>query len=558
MVPLTFNEPQRIVHEKLADQYKRLGKNRAIVLKARQEGVSTYTAARFFRRVHMYPNQEALVIADEKDRAQAIYSIYDRFANFLPPEVKPMVRYATKKTEMVFDNPDDRARSLQPGLGSRISVETANDTNAGRGETKQCVHASELAFWEKPEDVWISLSQAVPDDESEVIVESTANGVGNFFYEMWQMAEEGGGETEGSNGYLAIFLPWWIDQSYQLRLTGEQEEDIRDSLSDTEKMWMKDGIEFRGVRHQLSLGQIAWRRQTIREKFNLDERAFRQEYPATPEEAFLVTGDTFFDPDILEQYRGKCALPIMRGRIDKIGQTVMVKPSEFGYLRVWENPNKDSTYVIGADTATGRQVAARDASFADPDREKGGRDFSSADVFDVTNRKVVAQLHGRMAPEIFADNLALLGVLYSSKGIGDIRQHSLIAVEKNYSSGETVLRELQQRLRYPRLYYARQVNRRAEKVKEVLGWQTTVETRMPMLDKLASALREGTIAIPNKDTIKEMLTFVRGEDGKPQAQEGSHDDRVISLAIALFVSEQVSLSLPKNFHKRSFAKAGIW
>lgn len=557
LVPFRMNDAQKIVHQALKKQFKETGRNRAIVLKARQEGVSTYTAARFFRRLHLMPNQEALVLADEKDRAQTIFGIYDRFASYLPQEVRPMVRYATKQTSLVFDNPDDKARHGIPGLGSKIAIETANDSAAGRGSTLQMVHASEMAFWDKPEEVWISLSQAVTDKGSEVIIESTANGSGNFFHRQWKMA------VEGHSDYIPIFLPWFIDPMYQREVTLDYEEEILDTITDQERAWLTDGIQYEGKQHVLTMGQLAWRRDTIRNKMAGDEHTFRQEYPATPDEAFIVSGNSFFDADVLTKYSSQTKPARERVNLVKLGPALIPKFARYGYVRIWMRPGEKKrvedrapVYVIAADTASGRQVAAQQFSLDDPERERGGSDFSSADVFDVANRRQVAQIHARLAPEIFAQQLYCLGFWYSQLDKTGAGRPALIAVENNHESGATVLVKLQQDLKYPNLFKHRSVNRRINKITEYVGWRTTGETRMPMLDELAQAIREESIEIPCPETIGEMMTFVRDDSGKPQAQEGTHDDRVISLAIALAISRHASLTKPKNYNKTELSLAG--
>lgn len=536
LVPLNISyfTAQQLVHARLAKQRKETGRVRAIVLKARQEGVSTYTAARFFRRIHLTPNVEGLVIADEKKRGQKLFEIYERFYRMLPDEIKPLTRYSAKASHLVFDVADP---SLGTGLGSSISVETAKDAWAGRSSTLQLLHVSELGFWEKPEETWVSLMQAVPDEDSEIVVESTANGVGNFFHELWESS------VQGESGFEPIFLPWWIHEEYRVPVTQREREEILATEDPFERNAMDYGLQLDGVFTKLAPEQIAWRRRAIRERFNNDERSFRQEYPATPDEAFLVSGNCFFDEDKLVDYRSSQKDPVFRANvISKDGGWAMVR-AERGYLRVWERPMPGKYdgdqwvpggfYVIFADTATGKQVAARDYGLSDARAERGGRDFSCADVYDVRKRKFVAQLHGRMAPEVFAKMLAGLGYLYSSEGPRGARglgQPALIGVERNHASGETVLRILQDEMRYPNLFFHRMMNRRANRPTIFLGWITNAETRMPMLDELARAIREENISYWNPDGIREMFTFVRGEDGKPQAQEGAHDDRVISAA----------------------------
>lgn len=576
MKPLEFNLEQKIINEVIAKQYQRTGRVRVIILKARQIGMSTYTSARFFRRLHLWPNQQAVVVADELSRAEVLFGMYDRYAHYLPRELKPMVRYATKKRELYFDNPTDRERAENPGLGSGIIVETAGDAAAGRGSTIQLAHLSEMASWPNALEVYISLIQAVPDEESEVIVESTANGVGNLFHQMWKAAEEGEGEVEGSNGYVSIFFPWWSHEEYRLPVSKKQEHEILETLSEEELIMLHEGIEWRGKRHVLDITQIAWRRKTIQEKAHGDERAFRQEYPSTPDEAFLVSGSAFFDADALKSHQARTISPLRRGYFirPKVGGILLSK-DERGYLRLWDHPeerrpgtDQGQVYVIGADTATGRKVGATHTTFDDPEGEKGGSDFSCADVLSVRGeKKQVAQLHGRMAPEVFAEQLWLLGNYYSTELPSGLRRPALIAVERNHSSGETVvnlLRKGHPRGRfpaYPNLYihnpkrFARRGAARTPR-DAVVGWVTNVETRQIMLDNLNQAIREGWLEVPCKETIAEMLTFVRDDMGKPQAQEGAHDDRVISLAIAAYVSIMESYELPKNYDKPTVGEWG--
>lgn len=527
LTPLVFNHAQRVVHEKVSQQMRETGHVRAIVLKARQEGVSTYTAARFFRRIQLYSQQSGLVIADQKKRSQTLFGIYDLFHRMLPADLRPRKRYSAKH-ELWFD-----ARATAGGLNSRIAIETAKDVEAGRAATLQLLHASEFAFWDHPEMVWTGLMQAVPDEGSEVIIESTANGVGNLFHEMWNQA------VEGDSGFIPIFLPWWIHtEEYQVLLSSEGLEHIMATLSDYEREAMEEGFEWEGERYRLTPGQLAWRRQTIRDKMNGNERAFRQEYPATAREAFLVSGNCFFDEDVLLGYERASKPPAFRANILNLNGATALIPAERGYLRVWEKPQRLGEYVIFADTATGKQVTPFEREridlLSEADAERGGRDFSCAQVMEVSTRTLVAQLHGRIPPEVFAQALNDLSYLYSShRNATQVRVPAFLGVERNHSSGETVLRWLKDS-GHPNLFYMRKFNQRYQRTTQRLGWATTVDTRMPMLDELAAALREGTVGVPDPDTIRECFTFIRGgKDGKPEAQEGAHDDRVIALAGAV-------------------------
>lgn len=524
---LTFNEAQRRVHEKLSKQRKEEGRVRAIVLKARQEGVSTYVAARFFRRLHLYPATSAMVVADSLERAGVLYDIYARYYDHLPSEVAPTRKAVARRRNLSFTHDSD------------ISIRPASDTEAGRAQTIQLLHASELAYWgEHAYETWTSLVQAVPRDNSEIIIESTAKGAGGFFHEMWEAAEN------DESGWLAIFLPWWIHEEYELEPDEETRQLILDTPDEFENQALTEGIYYEGEHHTLSLRKLAWRRAVIVEQFGGDRvrlgrdatRNFQQEYPATAEEAFLVSGSCFFDEDRLRLMARVAGDATSRGMLAVNEGLVVFRKNDRGFVRLYQNPKDEGHYVIGADTAEGKLVAQRMGSDANT-TERGGRDYSSAVVYRVDTSEVVAELHGRAAPEVFAEQLRLLGSFYAC-GEGEARSVALVGVERSHSSGQTVLRLLREHYHYSRLFWHREMNKLTRKMTRTLGWMTTAETRMPMLDELARMVRQDQIQVPSKDIVRELITFVVWDNGKPMAEEGCHDDRVIALAIAVQMARE--------------------
>lgn len=530
---LELNEAQTLVHEKISRQRQDAKRVRAIVLKARQEGVSTYTAARFFRRTHLWSGTQAMVVADSLERAGVLYDIYARFYEHLPPEITPVKRAGIRRRSLGFQH------------DSEIAIRPASDTEAGRAMTIHMLHASELAFWGTVNvsayETWVSLLQAVPHTNSEVIVESTAKGAGGFFHEMWEQAED------GETGWLPIFLPWWIHGEYASPVTAETVQLILDTQDDFEHQALTEGFPFEGGIHQLTMDQLAWRREIISERFGGDferlgrdaTRMFQQEYPATAEEAFLVSGSCFFDEDVLRKMTRTAGEPDKRGILQDDAGTFRFAPSDRGSIKIYQMPREGHHYVIGADTAEGKLVSTRAVSDT-ATAERGGRDFSSAVVWDVHENKAVAECHGRLAPEVFTDQLRMLGHFYACGGPseGTARQVALIGVERSHSSGQTVLRLLHEFYKYPRLYWKREFNKRTRQMTRMLGWVTDNTTRMPMLDELAMLVRREQVDIPSKDIVREMVTFVVWEDGKPQAEEGTHDDRVIALGIAVQMARE--------------------
>ena len=516
LVPFEFNFAQRYVHDKLSAQLKETGRVRAIILKARQEGISTYAGARNYRRINLYENQNALVIADLRKRGSTLFKIYELFDRKLPDWLKPQKRYQRKGWTLHYDTPEGE------GMNSMLTVETAMDTAAGRGDTIQSVHCSELAFWDNPEEPWTALMNAVPDMASEVIIESTANGVGNLFHTIWTDAEA------GESSFIPIFLPWWIHEEYTVLLSTERQEKITETLTPWEKKAMEVGFEWESEFHTLTLGQVAWRRQTIKDKLNNDENLFKQEYPSTAREAFLVSGNCFFDEEILLEYEEQCVEP-KRYSIGWKGAAVRRVEKFRGDLRMWKPPTLEGEYVIFADTATGKKSGTREGVYA-ANREQGGRDFSAAAVFDVKKQEYVACLHGRIPPEDFASQVAALGFFYSSPAPRrrSGRLPALLGVERNHSSGETVVRLLKDDIKYPNLYFDRTFNQRRNKMVPAAGWVTTESKRAILLDEFSAELRAQAVKVHDADLIRECFTFVRDDTGKAQAEEGCHDDRVIA------------------------------
>jgi hypothetical protein len=530
-----WNRAQRLVSERVEAQKKKLGRARVLILKARQEGISTWCASRIYQGCTLWGNRRGLVVADKLERTGDIFGIYERFDVNLPDALRPPRARALRHREMAWKS------------DSRITVETAGDADAGRGTTLHYLHASELAMWPRAEETWLALMQAVPFDGGEVFVESTAKGVGNLFHRLWQLAEAG--ESE----WLPIFLPWWIHEEYQRELGPQDRLMLEASTDPWERKVQDEGIVWEGESHFLSAEQLWWRRAKIRDDFLGDERSFRQEYPATAREAFIATGDGFFDANALEEYDIRAIKPKRRGTFIALGAGYKLQGGERGFVKVWEDPDPFGHYVIGSDTAEGKVSAATDASLVDAEAERGGRDFSSADILKVSelvkdpNRegfmirqgclRQVGQVHGRMAPEVFAEQVWAAAQFWHCPG----RLHGggrpcLTGIERNHSSGQTVIQLLREKYHHPDMFVHQRLNVRGGTTTSYWGWVTDGTTRMPMLDALAALVREGSLGVCSVDTIREMFSFVRGDDGRPEAQEGTHDDRVISLAIAVQMS----------------------
>jgi hypothetical protein len=269
--PLVLNTAQQYIHNRLEEQLAKTGKIRAICLKGRQQGCSTYSEARLYWRTSLNKGKRAFILTHDAEATATIFELAKRYHDHVPPFMRPSTA-ASNARELIFDK-----------LDSGYKVGTAGSKAVGRGSTIQYLHASEAAFWPNAEDHFAGLMQAIPGGPgTEVLIESTANGVGGLFHRLWQEAEAGDSE------YQAIFVPWYWQAEYTVTVPSDFALE-------------PDEVDYANA-YQLTKGQMAWRRAKIKELG--DPLLFRQEYPATPAEAFVVTGvDSFIPGDSVAKAR---------------------------------------------------------------------------------------------------------------------------------------------------------------------------------------------------------------------------------------------------------------
>jgi hypothetical protein len=276
VLPFEMNKAQRYIHEKLEEQRQKTGKIRAIILKGRQQGASTYIEGRFYWKVSHRKGVRAFILTHEADATSNLFEMAERYHENCPALVKPITGASNAK-ELDFNK-----------LDSGYKVGTAGNKGVGRSNTIQYFHGSEVAFWPHASEHAKGILQAIPDeDDTEILLESTANGIGNYYHQQWQQAEVG--ESE----FIAIFVPWfWQDEYRKL---------VPKDFSATEEENKLKEI------YQLDNGQLMFRRFKIVE-LSADgvdgSNSFKQEYPMTATEAFLVSGgDTLIQPTIVTKAR---------------------------------------------------------------------------------------------------------------------------------------------------------------------------------------------------------------------------------------------------------------
>jgi len=463
-VPFEFNSAQSIINKKLEDQLAETGKVRAIVLKARQQGISTYCAARVFWKTFFTPYTRSVVMAHDSATSDALFNMS---RNIIDNMEEPPALNKSNAKEILFEHNKSGYR-----------LYTAGAKEAGRGTTPTIAHLSEVAFWQFDEQILAGLFQGISQEVgTEVILESTANGASGEFYRLYQ------GAMRGENEYIPIFLPWFLTTEYRRKAPDDLE------LTEEESELLEQ--------HDLDNDQLYWRRLKIAES---GERKFRQEFPATPEEAFLVTGNSVFDQEKVNKIAVKA--PDYIRQFDEA--TNYFEDTREGHLELWVPPRFEDRFIIGADVSLGV-----------------GQDYSAAVVLNKERRICALFRDNYVDPSNFGDILFYLGRYFNN---------ALLAVESN-SLGIATLNRLKQ-MNYVNLYYQTKAASLLEEEGGKPGFRTTVSTKPMIIGNLKRAVEEEDLGIFSDVIVQELRTYVSADNGSTNAMAGNFDDTVMALAIA--------------------------
>jgi len=285
-------------------EFERRRGERNIVLKARQMGLTTWSAARFFLKTITRPGTLTLEVAHTQEAAEEIFQIVHRFMEWLPEELRDGVLRTSRASarQIVF-----------PAIDSQYLVVSAGEKNAGRGLTVQNLHCSELARWPGDAAERLAGLQAALAPGAEVILESTPEGVGGCFYEEWQKAHE--------TGTVQHFFPWWMEERYKSVAA------LDTSLTEEERRLR--------AAHGLTLEQIGFRRKL---KANFRGLA-AQEFAEDAASCFLASGESIFEQSAIEAGLQMAQEPVERRWNER--------------LEVWLPVVPGKEYVVGVDPAGG-------------------------------------------------------------------------------------------------------------------------------------------------------------------------------------------------------------
>jgi hypothetical protein len=298
--PLRANAVQRAFERGCARQN--------IVLKARQMGITTWVAGRFFLKTITARGVMTVQVAQTREAAEGIFRIVQRFWECLPAELQegPLRRSKANAGQMCF-----------PAIDSEFRVVSAGDESAGRGLTVQYLHCSEVSRW--PGDAGATLAglRAALAPGGEMVMESTPNGAYGCFYEEWGRAVLKAG---AASDVVRHFFPWWMEEAY----VGAP---VTEELREEERRMV--------LTHGLTVEQIGFRRG-----LEVSYRGLRsQEFAEDAESCFKATGECCFEIEAVESRLAAVSEPIEARR--------------GGALHVWLPPVPGKEYLVAVDTAGG-------------------------------------------------------------------------------------------------------------------------------------------------------------------------------------------------------------
>lgn len=509
MIKLTLNRPQRRVLQMLEQQ--RLAKEplRMIMLKARQWGGSTLVQMyMIWIQLVLKKNWNSVICGHLHQTAAAIKSMYNRVLRRYPKELSP----EGKQPQFVTFEGSRNVRQLS-GSESLIITASAQSEDAIRGYDVKMAHLTEVAFWpdtpqHQPDDLIRSIGGTIPlEPLTMIVLESTANGVGNYFHKEWQRAKKGESDKK------LVFVPWHEIEIYQLPVTDAAR--LLAELDDYEKeLW----------ENNCTLEQINWYHNKRREYSS--QVLMAAEFPSNDIEAFATNDRSVFDQQLLEPLRKTCnIIPVTGDMVAKsqksLAQATFVKGMGGNLMKVWKMPeatNSRNRYLVTVDVG-GRNENA---------------DWSVIAVFDTHNNQpgakpeVVAQWRGHIDKDLMAWKAAQIARFYNNA----LLVFESNTLESDGEVGKTIFESIA--MAYNNLYC-----RTNTKNERVPGFHTNSSSKKEAIDNLQAYVRDQAYIERDEQAINEMVQYQLLPNGKSYgAQKGGHDDILMTRAIALLIIEK--------------------
>ena len=537
-----FWDHQEMVYEAVQEEFEKYGSCLIIVLKPRQTGISTWTAASMFHRTIFTPQMRTLLIAQDGDTSNNLYKMCEGAYQNLPWWMRPDRQYKREGDYIEFQEPDERIRLTRPGLGSRLTINHAQRlTGVSIGRTVRSFHGSEASRWPNPEVFTGDIEPTMNAEDEYGVLESTGWGRNGFFYNHWV------GSVAGDTDWRALFIPVYkvrkyidLGHKYVKRAGGfelnVEERKFTERVSREEKYDIPD--EF-----------WAWRRAKVRASVRSTGApwAHYESYPITPEEAFQSSGVCAFDRTALSEqmtrnvckpiFAGEIMLESLPARLINTANIREVGDDEILHPRKSENNQlkRDRLYIWAMPEPGGKYYIALDSALGVPDG-----DYSVAQVIKIglgtDPDEQVAEWWGHVPPKEFANIGAALGIFYA-----DSDGPAEVAVE--YKGPGITTGDAMFEMDYPTLYRGRHKDRFQNQLRAFVHWDTNTKTRDLIIAETNSGLLADNIIIHSRDLIDEMYDFGSLDSGVRFEGQGNHDDGILAFMICLYCAREAVAGL---------------
>lgn len=511
--PFVPNREQNDFYDKIIKTAMRGEPIRLILLKGRQIGMSTATAALVYAIVSLAVGMNALTAAHEEPSSRHIWSIYQRFKRHDPRgDGRPKVTKDSHK-EMVFGE-----------IESSIGVNVA-DEEIGRAKTLHIFHGSEVAMWKGDVEAALSNLMSTFDYETPhtiIILESTGKS-GTEFERRFREADD---NPEGE--WKAVFYPWFWDETKYIEPNEYEYADLLGTDDPDERELLRMEIE---PGKYVQPGHLKWRRKTIRDVYGGNVHLFKINNPATVNEAFDAKSTGFFNSDALAYLRKRAGSPEGEYRFELSSDLKWYRRyRQPEGVRIYRAPDSAHEYVLSADAGLGKSGVAE----------------SALTVIDAETGALAASWAEKINPHSFADICAAIGYYYNTA----------LLVPENNNHGKTLCERLHTEIRYPKIHRSETVGMVWKNSTEAIGFKTDASTKPLILDKLARLIIEQRIDIPDVAIIDQMARFSMTSSGR-LARKRSNDDLVMALAIGVFVASKSKMWSIKDARAADKIHAGL-
>ncbi|MGA0134792.1 MAG: hypothetical protein ACO3ND_10610 [Opitutales bacterium] len=485
--PFTLNEAQLIVDDEIERQRRAGRPIRVLILKGRQQGMSTYCQMRLARHAMTRPGARCITVGHALGAVHELYQKFDRAHREMLEPLKPAIEERERGRRIRFTDP----------MRSMYRADSAHEPEkVGRGLTAQYAHLTEIPQWPKADETMQAILAVIPDEpDTEVLVESTAKGSSGWFYEQFvagMRALDRGEEPD----FVPVFVPWFKTARYRRKYRQGEGR-----LTKAERAFKAE--------HDLDTEQVLWYRD-MRRRFG--DRV-TEEYPSTWREAFLSSGLPFFQSharDVIRDFIRGQGGALYKGhyRTYKVGSKTKTKFDKSGesVTRIYATP-ADHRYSVGVDFASGRS-----------------KDSSAIIVTDVDARAIVATHKSKFKPDDVLAEAVSLGRHYNTA----------LMIPERSGIGQALVDRLVREYKYPNVY--REVDPAAVKYHKAArwGWATSARNRMWLLEEFALLVHNNELAVPCPLLLEEMDAFIYSKEAgsRAEADAGHHDDMVMAAAMS--------------------------